>query len=262
MIQFDDLSSGSTNPHCIACEELLADVLDGTLGSVEQTFFDRHIQTCSTCSHMFADAQRGAAWLELLRTPRPEPSQELLERILAETSGAETFDTRLDLLPTFVPLVPVTNVLAFRPHRSTLSRTLLEPRLAMTAAMAFFSIALTFNLMGFRLSELRASDLTPTGIRHSFYQESAEAVRYYDNLRVVHVVESRVEDLRQQNADLQLRRQDHSAEPETEPQESKPSDAPKDGPGPGTSQRQTPPVSGIAPVLASMLLWTDQGGLV
>ena len=31
----------------------------------------------------------------------------------------------------------------------------------MTAAMAFFSIALTLNLTGIKLTEIRASDLTP-----------------------------------------------------------------------------------------------------
>jgi hypothetical protein len=69
---------------------------------------------------------------------------------------------------------------------------MLQPRLAMTAAMAFFSIALTMNLTGVRLSQLRASDLKPSSILRSCYEAKAKVVRYSDNLRVVYELESRV----------------------------------------------------------------------
>ena len=77
----------------------------------------------------------------------------------------------------------------------SIGQTLLQPRLAMTAAMAFFSIALTLNLTGVRFSELRASDLRPSSLKRSFYEANAHVVRYYDNLRVVYELESRVHDL-------------------------------------------------------------------
>ncbi len=75
-------------------------------------------------------------------------------------------------------------------------RTVLQPRLAMTAAMAFFSITLTMNLMGIHLADLRASDLKPSSIRRSFYEANARVVRNLDNLRVVYEVEASVRDLR------------------------------------------------------------------
>jgi hypothetical protein len=70
----------------------------------------------------------------------------------------------------------------------------------MTAAMAFFSIALTINLTGVRLSSVRLSDLRPTAIR-SFMERrlntaSIPIVRYYDHLRFVYEVESRMRELR------------------------------------------------------------------
>ncbi len=70
----------------------------------------------------------------------------------------------------------------------------------MTAAMAFFSIALTLNLTGVRLSSLRLADLRPTAIR-SFMERrltmaSVPIVRYYDHLRFVYEVESRMRELR------------------------------------------------------------------
>jgi hypothetical protein len=79
-------------------------------------------------------------------------------------------------------------------------RRFAEPRLLMTAAMAFFSIALTLNLTGVRLSSLRLADLRPAAVR-SFMERrlttaSVPIVRYYDHLRFVYEVESRMRELR------------------------------------------------------------------
>ena len=76
-----------------------------------------------------------------------------------------------------------------------LTHTVLQPRFMMTAAMAFFSIALTLNVAGIHLNQIHASDLRPSSLRRDFYQANAHVVRYYDNLRVVYELESRVRDL-------------------------------------------------------------------
>ena len=204
IFQFDDKQHGRS-PLCIACEEMLADALDHTLSPADQAWFDKHITSCVDCSDMFADAQRGAAWLELLKAPRPEPSAALIERILAQTTGLENENLspiiigQPAILPDSSPSMPHGNVLAFRPRMPKFAGWMnagSQPRLAMTAAMAFFSIALTLNLTGVRLDQLHASDLNPSNVRKTYYQASADAVRYCDNLRVVRVMESRVDDLR------------------------------------------------------------------
>ena len=202
MIQFDDSQQGRP-PLCIACEEMLTDAIDQTLSPADQAWFDRHIASCADCSVSFADAQRGAAWLELLKSPRPEPSAALMERILAQTSEMQ-HDTFLNpaivgqpvMLP--VPAAPRGNLLGFRPRLPQMASWMnpnSQPRLYMTAAMAFFSIALTLNLAGVRLDQIKASNLSPTNVRKTYYEASADAVRYYDNLRVVRVMESRVDGL-------------------------------------------------------------------
>jgi hypothetical protein len=70
----------------------------------------------------------------------------------------------------------------------------------MTAAMAFFSIALTLNLTGVRLSNLRWADFRPASIRAYMERRlttaSVPIVRYYDHLRFVYEVESRMRELR------------------------------------------------------------------
>ena len=218
----------SAGVECRRCEELLADAAEHLLAPADQVFFEEHIATCGDCSASFADARRGAAWLEMLKTPRPEPSAQLFERILSRTSGAQISraqsrirgEDRPDIPYSAVPAPsPAVNplrqppasvsrerVLPFRARAARLSpnlrgfnRLLFEPRLAMTAAMAFFSIALTLNLAGVRLNQLHAQDLGPAGLRRTYFQATASVARHYEGLRVVHTFESRVDDLRQNN---------------------------------------------------------------
>jgi TolA-binding protein len=99
-------------------------------------------------------------------------------------------------------------------------RRFAEPRLMMTAAMAFFSIALTISMTGVKISSVRMADLRPTSVRNFLEKRimtaSTPVIRYYDHLRFVYEVESRMRELRrtteseQQN---QLQNQQKSAQP-------------------------------------------------
>ncbi len=207
--------SRSPDPaHCAQCEAMLADIFDKTLSPDEQAIFDRHLATCPDCSRMFIDAQRGAAWLEMLHDSRPDPSADLLARILATTGPAADLPSvssaRANTLlgqpilagaPAPVAAFNAGKILPFRQRFASafrlesLRHTFMQPRLAMTAAMAFFSIALTLNLTGVRITQLKASDFTPSSLRRTFYDTNARVVRSIDNLRVVYELESRVRDL-------------------------------------------------------------------
>jgi hypothetical protein len=277
--------------HCAQCEAMLMDALDGTLSPADRAAFDLHLLSCVTCSAMVADAQRGAAWLEMLKSPRPEPSATLLDRILAQTSGqpsdaATTASSAADKtspVPFLVPpnallgrpaLANVTGatlasskVLPFRSRIAasfnlrTIGHNLLQPRLAMTAAMAFFSFALTLNLTGIKLTALRASDLRPSSIKRSFSEANAHVVRYYDNLRVVYELESRVHDLQRSSdsdnstpatpANSNAKPAGNDQQPKSQPsqQDQQNQDQPnqdkqdKPRPRPGTSLREPPPAN-------------------
>ncbi|HEX4577116.1 MAG TPA: zf-HC2 domain-containing protein [Edaphobacter sp.] len=222
-----NLGGSGNSQQCAQCEAMLADALDGALSASDQATFDLHLAGCPSCTVMLADARRGAAWIEMLKSPRPEPPTALLERIIAQTSGkaaalanppivlgsTDRLRTSTTVLgrPTLVPSSAAhpafasTNVLPFRTRITqgfrSLGHTMLQPRLAMTAAMAFFSIALTMNLTGVRLSALRASDFKPSSIMRSASQAKASVVRYTDNLRVVYELESRVRDLQRSSDD-------------------------------------------------------------
>jgi hypothetical protein len=133
------------------------------------------------------------------------------------------------------------------------ARHFAEPRLLMTAAMAFFSIALTLNLTGVRLSGLRLSDLKPTTIR-SFMERrvtmaSTPIIRYYDHLRFVYEVETRVRELRRTTEN-----DDTTAKPKNPaPGESKQAPGRKDG-----GSRVDPPQQSVTPApIDSELLETS-----
>jgi hypothetical protein len=215
---------------------MLPDAVDGGLSESEQRAFDTHVASCAECARELAEAKRGAAWLAMLKTETPQPPVGMLERILAGTTGlgiesapsavpvpvparpsatppmrdetAHEWGTRQTRAPGIVPVrqaVPAwalssvwrRAVGAFRVENA---RASFQPRLAMTAAMAFFSIALTLNMTGVRLRDLRASDFTPGGISRTVADASASATRSFQNLRVVYQVESRVSELRSDEA--------------------------------------------------------------
>lgn len=192
---------------CTQCEGMLLDAADGILLPDEQTHFDLHMADCANCTRLMADVRRGGAWLEMLKEAPPVPPADLVGRILAKTSGdqevaavvlaqaahaASLFgDSQAKVLPFRVP----PHLLQPRSRTARMMHTIMQPRFAMTAAMAFFSIALTMNIAGVRLTALRASDLKPTSVKKSFWAVNGRVIRYYDNLRVVYELESRVREM-------------------------------------------------------------------
>ena len=305
VLQFGDKPGNQSGDsgHCGQCEAMLADALDGTLTAEDQEIFDVHMLHCGPCAQSLADAKRGAAWLEMLRDPAPEPPAMLVERILAQTSGAQDLgmsshvpfgmqhagmagvalgQTQDGLGVAYGKVVPFRS----RMRRSALGQIVFQPRLAMTAAMAFFSIALTLNLTGVRLQDLRASDLKPSSLKRQFYSAKARSVQYYEGLRVVYELESRVRDLESardndsagQNGTTPAAAPEGQA-PAAQPDQNGPGqqdqqDAPKKAkpaPNSGTSRRESfrQPLTGLACVLLvrrvgreSLLEQEKEGSLV
>ncbi|MES2393747.1 MAG: zf-HC2 domain-containing protein [Acidobacteriota bacterium] len=197
---------------CTVCEAMLPDAVDGALTTAEHRAFEQHVAGCVSCAREYEEAQRGAAWLSMLKTQTPEPPADLLARILAETTGVAAAASpimREEAVREWVPQGSEghpANGIGFRlaafgrkladVFSIENSRMTFQPRLAMTAAMAFFSIALTLNLTGVRLSNVRASNFTPGGIRRTVADAGASAARSFQNMRVVYQVESRVSELR------------------------------------------------------------------
>lgn len=187
-------SGPGANPGGLRCEEwelLLTDALDGLLSPAETAAFEAHAAVCPACADLLAHARQGREWLGYLHT-EPEVPADLVSRILDKTVGASAIP---------VPLAAgaaqgQVAVAAAVPWR----RNFHEMRLLMTVAMAFFSIALTLNLVGVRLNRLSVADLRPatigSALSRQFYGAQGSVVRFYNNLRFVYQMESRMRELR------------------------------------------------------------------
>jgi hypothetical protein len=224
---------------CAAVELLWVEAAEGTLASIVNEKVRVHTSECASCREKISQARKGREWLLMLKLEPLVPPSDLVAKILAKTTGAsETShprwstpkipadtDTRAaeryslpghsfpdsETAPSSseiagdndasgrdgIQAIPVWQ----RPSVVLLRKTVFEPRMALVAAMAFFSISLTLNLVGVKLTSFRASDLEPQAMRRAvtrqYAQANARVVHYYENLRIVYEVESRVHQLRQ-----------------------------------------------------------------
>jgi hypothetical protein len=217
-------------------ESLLADALDGTLSVADAAAFSRHTAECAPCGQMLKETQQGKAWIEYLAA-EPEPPAGLLHKILARTSEqSQAGNAGVAAPPILLPARP-----AWRRVLLPAARHAMEPRLMMTAAMAFFSIALTLNLAGIKLTQLRPSDLQPSRMRanltRQYYSTNEQVTKYYENLRLVYEMEARVRELKRST----------EAEPVSAPQPTQRPPA-RDGSGSPSSTvprgQQNPPAPG------------------
>ncbi len=181
----DNTQSGM---QCVEWEALLADALDGTLHGAKLASFESHQRECPVCGSQYQDAVAGMHWLKGLE--EVEVPRNLVHNIMVQTVGAlpvprekvvatgENWWGRLKgrIAPVFAPLV--------------------TPRFAMSFGMAFFSITMVLNIVGFHVSDLKHVDLSMKGVEKTYYTTQARVVRYYENIRLVYEIESRVRDLR------------------------------------------------------------------
>jgi hypothetical protein len=203
-----DRGNFPSSPACGQWETLLVDAMDGALRPEDEATFSNHMATCAACAEMFEQVRRGREWLEFL-APEPEVPVDLLARILTETGNGKMEPGRLAIAgaPGVTTTDEAGNVVVMppvwqRPGFAGRMRRFAEPRLLMTAAMAFFSIALTLSMTGVRFSVIHLSDLKPASLRSVVEKRimtaSTPLVRYYDHLRFVYEVESRMRELRRQ----------------------------------------------------------------
>lgn len=174
---------------CAEFEALLAEALDGQLSGAQLESFQQHRDLCAVCGPLFAQAETGLNWLQAVK--QVEPPVDLVSRILAATTGAQA--------PAAVPVTPSWPERLrgwAAPVLAPVWNTARQPRFAMSFAMVFFSVSIALNAAGVRLGDLRAADLRPSALVRGYYETSAKVVKYYENIRFVYELESRVRDLK------------------------------------------------------------------
>lgn len=222
---------GPRNLSCEAWEQMLTDALDGTLSASDAEAFAAHSKSCGAgCGELLEEAKRGGEWLRFLRET-PAAPEGLLEKILVGTSGLPDAPPLVAGGAVAIPRQPWLGVSV-----AMLQRHMAESRILMTLAMAFFSIALTLNLTGVRLNQLKLSDLSPsalaTSLSHQYYTTYGHVTRYYSNLRIFYELESRVNEMLPKNSAP-------AAQPATqEQQKPQPQAKPTSGGKPGGSARK------------------------
>lgn len=172
---------------CTDFDALLTDALDGLLKGERLARFEQHRAQCPACSVLFQEAKSGLDWLHTL--DEVEPPLNLVHNVIAATTGAS-----------------VTGIADVMPRKSWLERLkegilpkftpVMTPRFAMSFGMAFFSISMLMSVAGVKPGDLRHLDLTPKGLRKTYYETQARATRYYENIRFVYEIESRVRQLK------------------------------------------------------------------
>ena len=175
---------------CAEFDALLSDVLDGKLAGEQLETFNAHARICAACGPLLADAQAGLQWLKGL--PEVEPPANLVHNILAATTGREVSSAPAAPSRTWKDVVSGW----FRPVLAPVLATARQPRFAMSFSMVFFSLSITMSLAGVNVKDLRNIDLRPSAVKHAYYTTTGKVVKYYENIRFVYEVESRVREFK------------------------------------------------------------------
>src|SRR3984957_3670500 len=210
---------------CNEFDTLLTDALDGVLTGAGLDRFQAHSRVCSACGPLFAEAEAGRNWLKGLT--EVEPPAGLVTNILASTTGVDTQRLRI-------------HASAAQPGASWLERgqawltgqmqpiwaAVRQPRFAMSFGMAFFSLSVGLTVAGVKPTDLRQVSLRPAALRHTFYSTQAKVVRYYENIRFVYEVESRVREFKRSVAPAEpapdakpTKDKEHKNDPSKEPEQ-------------------------------------------
>jgi hypothetical protein len=185
---------------CPEFDGLVSDALDGVLTGPQLDRFQAHARVCTACGPLFAEVEAGRNWLKDLT--EVEPPAGLVTNILASTTGVDSQRLRV-------------NVSAPQPRGASFGAswweraqawasaamqpvwgTVRQPRFAMSFGMAFFALSVALSVLGVKPADLRSVSLRPAAVRHTYYNTQARVVRYYENIRLVYEMESRLREFK------------------------------------------------------------------
>lgn len=174
---------------CSEFDALLSQAIDGTLAGEKLALFEAHGRVCQLCGPLLSEAEAGHTWLKSMA--EVEPPAELVTNILLGTSGIVSAKRHVA-----GKLEPASWLGRLRDWAGIIGSPIVamarQPRFAMSFGMAFFTLSVTLSLAGVKLSDIRHMDLRPSAIRRTYYETSGRVVKYYENIRFVYEIESRV----------------------------------------------------------------------
>ena len=172
--------------NCAELEALICDYVDGTLHGERKAAVEEHVAMCASCAELARDSAGAVAFME--RAAAVEAPAELLTRILFEIPEARS---------------------RARETQSVWSRIkakwiepVLQPRFAMGMAMTILSFAMLGRFAGryagIEMRQIKPSDLNPVAVWTSVEDQALRmwerGVKYYENLRLVYEIQTRLKD--------------------------------------------------------------------
>jgi anti-sigma factor RsiW len=168
---------------CAELENLICDYVDGTLGPDARTLVEQHLTGCPTCAELARDGAAAVGFME--RAAEVEPPPELMTRLLFQAPWANAKRATTGVRHWFGK--------ALHP--------ILQPRFAMGMAMTILSFAMLARFVT-PARQLRASDLAPGQVWASLedraYRSWQRTVKFYESLKVVYQIQSKLHDWQQQ----------------------------------------------------------------
>jgi hypothetical protein len=179
---------------CAEFDALLTEALDGTLAGTKLERFRAHATICPVCGPLFAEVDAGRRLLKSLE--EVEPPVYLVNNILAMTSGLDTARMREpSRVPSGVPWLDRARAW-MAPFTTPVFGVIRQPRFAMSFGMAFFSISMALNAAGVKMTDLKHVDLRPSALVRGYHMTSGRIVKYYENIRFVYQIESKVREIK------------------------------------------------------------------
>jgi anti-sigma factor RsiW len=173
--------------NCADVEIQLADYLDGTLAADEKSALQSHLSTCKACEELARDAAGAVAFMERAATVTAPP--ELVTRILFEISSGPSHAV---VKPSWMRRIFGNNI------GGRFMEPVLQPKYAMGMAFTLLSFAMLGRFAGIEVRSLSVSDLDPVKIWTAAEDRATRTwqrgVKYYESLRLVYEIESRVKE--------------------------------------------------------------------
>jgi anti-sigma factor RsiW len=168
---------------CAELEPLICDYVDGTLGPDARTMVERHLAACRNCAELARDSAAAVGFIE--RAAELEPPPELMTRLLFEAPWAHAKSMSK----------------GFRNWLRRITHPILQPRFAMGMAMTILSFAMLARFVT-PARQLRPADLAPAkvwaGVEDGVYRAWQRTVKFYESIKVVYQIQSKLRDWQQQ----------------------------------------------------------------
>ncbi len=176
--------------NCAELDILICDYVDGALPAAGRAAVESHLKGCASCQALVDDSRAVLSFLE--GVPAVEPPPQLITRIINEVPAAEGS-----------PSSAGRKAGGVGGWLWGWMKPMMQPRMAMGMAMTILSFSMLGRFTA-PVKQLKPSDLDPVKVWASVEDKSHRVwdrtLKYYESLRVVYEIQSRLKDLSDQEA--------------------------------------------------------------